>query len=394
MTDHEPRLPYWRLSGFYLFYFGVVGLYMPYWPLYLNSLGLTPQDIGLFFGISSAMRIIAPNVWGWLADRQGRRMPIIRACLAVSCVLFVFLGVVTSLIWLLLLAALFGFFWTASLPQFEAITLTHLGESTYAYTRIRLWGSLGFILTVSFMGFYLEMHPVSQLPWLILLVMSLCLLNSLTIPDRAAGHVHIEHAPLPSVLRQRTVIILLLACFVMQFSHAPYYAFYTLYLKQNGYASTVSSALWSLGVIAEVIAFLGMRRLILLVGQRNLIIWSLMLASLRWSLTAEFVNNLPLLILAQLLHAATFAVFHGAAIQMIHHHFPGRLQGRGQALYSSVSFGLGIALGSVISGAMWKPLGAGPTFLMAAASTAVAAVLCWVWLEDRSQGRSQVTNNK
>jgi len=381
-TSHQPRLPYWRLSGFYLLYFGVVGLFMPYWPLYLNSIGLTPEAIGFFLGVSSAMRIVAPNIWGWLADHQGRRMPIIRACLAASCILFVFLGLAKSLIWLLPLAALFGFFWTASLPQFEATTLTHLGESAYGYTRIRLWGSLGFILTVSWMGYYLELHPVTTLPWQILVVMSLCLLNSFIIPERVTGHVSIEHAPLTAVLKQRTVIVLLIACFVMQFSHAPYYAFYTLYLKHHGYTSTTSSALWSLGVIAEVIAFMGMRRLIVVAGERNLVAWSLMLATLRWSLTAQFVNYLSVLVIAQLLHAATFAVFHGAAIQLIHRHFPGRLQGRGQALYSSVSFGLGIAVGSVISGTMWKPIGAAPTFFMAAAATALAAVMCWMWLEN------------
>jgi len=377
-------VPYWRLSGFYLFYFGVVGLYMPYWPLYLDSLGLTPQSIGIYFGITSAMRLVSPNFWGWLADRHGRRLPIIRYCLAASCVLFVFLGLATTLIWLVLLGAVFGFFWTASLPQFEATTLTHLGEKVHAYSNIRIWGSLGFIITVSLVSWYFEYYSVAGLPWVIVSVMVLCLLISLVIPEGATSHAHVAHDPLATVLKKRTVFILLFACFIMQFSHAPYYTFYSIYLQNLGYSKPVTGAMWSLGVVAEVFAFLVMRRLIVWWGLRRLMILSLVLATLRWCLIAVFADSIAVLIFAQLLHAATFGVFHGTAVLLIHRYFPGRLQGRGQALYSSLSYGLGVSVGSIVSGAMWVPLGPEATFFMAAAATAVAAVLCWRWLQEQA----------
>ena len=375
-------VPYWRLSGFYLFYFGVVGLYMPYWPLYLESLGLTPQSIGLYFGVTTAMRLVAPNVWAWVADHHGRRLPVIRACLAVSCVLFVFLGLATSLLQLVLLGAVFGFFWTASLPQFEATTLTHLGDRVHSYSNIRIWGSLGFILTVSLISWYFGYYPVAHLPWAIVLVMLLCLLVSLAIPERPAAQRHAAHQPLATVLKKRTVLILLFACFIMQFSHAPYYTFYTIYLQEHGYSKTLTGAMWSLGVVAEVFAFLALRRLIQWWGLRRLMILSLALAALRWGLIALFAGSLAVLVFAQLLHAATFGIFHGTAVLLIHRYFPGRLQGRGQALYSSISYGLGVAVGSVCSGAMWGPLGPMPTFLMASAATALAALLCWRWLRE------------
>jgi PPP family 3-phenylpropionic acid transporter len=383
-TSPAPRLPYWRLSGFYLFYFGVVGLYMPYWPLYLDSLGLTPQSIGIYFGVTSAMRLVSPNFWGWLADHHGRRMPIIRSCLAASCFLFVFLGLVTSLFWLVLLGAVFGFFWTASLPQFEATTLTHLGERVHAYSNIRIWGSLGFIFAVSLVSWYFEYYSVAHLPWVIVAVMAVCLLVSLIIPERAASHAHAVHEPLAAVLKKRTVFILLFSCFIMQFSHAPYYTFYSIYLQDLGYSKPMTGAMWSLGVVAEVFAFLVMRRLILWWGLRRLMILSLALASLRWCLIAVFADSIAVLVFAQLLHAATFGVFHGTAVLLIHRYFPGRLQGRGQALYSSLSFGLGVSMGSLISGAMWQPLGAAATFFMAAAVTAVAAILCWRLLQEQA----------
>lgn len=380
----EPRapLPYWRLSGFYLFYFGVVGLYMPYWPLYLDSLGLTAGGIGLYFGVTSAMRILAPNLWGWLADRSNRRMPFIRLALVMAALMFFLLGQVSSLTALLILGMLMGFFWTGALPQFEAVTLGHLGNNTDAYPRVRIWGSIGFILTVTGIGYYFEWFPIDHLPLFITAVMLICLLNTALLPEAAVSQSKRTHESLSSVLKKPSVIVLLLAAFFMQFSHAPYYTFYSLYLSEHGYAKTIISAMWSLGVLAEVVAFLLMRRFIRLWGLRYLMIGSLLLAALRWWMIATFVDNMALMLLAQLLHGATFGVFHAVVILLIHKYFPGRLQGRGQALYSSLSFGMGVALGSLIAGAMWEPLGATPTYLMAAVVTAVAALLCWKWLEE------------
>ncbi len=231
-------------------------------------------------------------------------------------------------------------------------------------------------------GYYFEWFPIEHLPLFITAVMLLCLLNTALLSEPAVTHNKRTHEPLSTVLRKPSVIVLLLAAFFMQFSHAPYYTFYSLYLAEHGYAKTVISAMWSLGVLAEVVAFLLMRRFIRLWGLRRLMIGSLLLAALRWWMIATFVDNMVLMLLAQLLHGATFGVFHAVVILLIHKNFPGRLQGRGQALYSSLSFGMGVALGSLIAGAMWEPLGATPTYLMAAFVTAVAALLCCKWLKE------------
>jgi len=386
--SHQPRAPYWRLSGFYFCYFGVIGLYMPYWPLYLDSLGLTAGGIGLYFGITSAMRIIAPNLWGWLADRCNRRMPFIRLALGMAALMFFLLGQVSSLSALLFLGMLMGFFWTSALPQFETVTLGYLGNNTDTYPRIRTWGSIGFILTVTGIGYYFERFPVDHLPLFITAIMLICFLNTMLLPEPAASVSKRAHESLSSVLRKPSVIVLLVASLFMHFSHAPYYTFYSLYLAENGYAKSVISAMWSLGVVAEIVAFLLMRRIVRRCGLKQLMIGSLLLASLRWWLLAGFVNNMILMLFVQLLHGATFGLFHTVAILLIHKNFPGRLQGRGQALYSSLSFGLGVAAGSLVAGAMWEPLGSAPTYLMATAITMVAALLCWRWLEsDEAVGR-------
>ena len=384
-SSRSPAIPYWRLSGFYFFYFAAVGLYMPFWPLYLDSIGLNAGSIGLFFTVTAAMRIVAPGIWGWLADHRGRRMVIIRLALALAVVIFTGMALTQSFPLLLLLGGVFGFFWTASLPQFEATTLNHLGDSSHAYTRIRMWGSIGFILMVFILGRYFEFRPITQLPWLIVMALTACLLNSLVIPERATGHLLLAGGSLVTILKKPPVIALFVICTLMQFSHAPYYAFYSIYLEDAGYSKTWIGALWGLGVVAEIGVFVVMGRLIRWLGLRRLLMASLLLAGLRWWMIGRFVGDVYLLIAAQVMHAATYGVYHASLIQFIHHYFPGRFQGRGQALYSSLSFGLGIALGSFASGMLWDAAGPYPTFLMASLAALVGFILCWKYVEPVSK---------
>jgi len=143
---------YWRLSGFYFFYFASLGALIPYWGLYLKSLGFGVVEIGELVAIIMATKIIAPNIWGWIADHSGNRMRIVRiACLFAT---FSFAGVfMVKGYWMLaLVMTLFSFFWNAALPQFEATTLNHLGDETHRYSSVRLWGSIGFVVAVAVLG--------------------------------------------------------------------------------------------------------------------------------------------------------------------------------------------------------------------------------------------------
>jgi PPP family 3-phenylpropionic acid transporter len=101
---------------------------------------------------------------------------------------------------------------------------------------------------------------------------------------------------------------------------------------------------------------------------------------LRWVLISQFPETIAVMIFAQLLHAASFGIYHGCAIQLIHRYFSGRHQGRGQALYSSLSFGAGGAAGSYISGVSWETIGASNVYLLAAVFALIAFVIAWVWI--------------
>ncbi|MEJ2554135.1 MAG: MFS transporter [Gammaproteobacteria bacterium] len=370
-------VPYWRLSAFYLFYYATLGAFIPYWTLYLAGKGYLPAAIGQLMALMMMTRIVAPNVWAWLADHTGRRMRIVQlgslaAALAFSGVFFA-----QHFWWLALVVVSFSFFWNASLPQMEVTTFNHLGTQAHRYGGIRLWGSIGFIVAVAGLGPLLDRFGTGLLPTVLMALFAAIWASSMWVPERSLSHAPQAHAPLREVLTQRHVAALLTICFLMQASHGPYYTFYSLYLQDHGYSRSVIGQLWALGVIAEIGVFVVLPRLVPWFGLRTLLLSSLSLALVRWLLIAYFVDSLAVLILAQVLHAATFGVYHGAAIQLIHRYFHGRLQGRGQALYSSLSFGAGGAVGALYSGYTWAVGGGALSFATAALVSGAALVFAW-----------------
>jgi len=364
---------YWRLSGFYLFYFASLGALVPYWGLYLKSLGFSVTQIGQLIAILMATKIVAPNVWGWIADHTGHRMTIIRSASLLAALTFmgVFLG--SGFWWLVLVMVTFSFFWNAALPQFEATTMNHLAGETHRYSGIRLWGSVGFIIAVAALGPLLGVYGTHRLPQVLAVVLVLIWVSSLIVPESAAGHLPLDQEPLRDVLRRPVVLSLLGVCFLVQVSHGPYYAFFSIYLGEYGYSTALIGQLWALGVLAEIGIFLVMPRLLPRFGARRLLLAAVGLTTLRWLLIAGFADRLPVMVLAQTLHAASFGLYHAVSIYMVHRLFTGAHQGRGQALYSSVSFGAGGALGSLASGYLWTGMGAQAMYLLAA-GVSLAAV--------------------
>ncbi|VAW74622.1 Nucleoside:H+ symporter:Major facilitator superfamily [hydrothermal vent metagenome] len=368
---------YWRLSGFYFFYFASLGALIPYWGLYLKTLGFGIVQIGELVAIIMATKIVAPNIWGWIADHSGQRMRMVRlACLLAT---LAFAGVFfwKGYWWLALIMSVFSFFWNAALPQFEATTLSHLGDQTQRYSSIRLWGSIGFIVLVTVLGLLFDRFGNQWLPVVLVVLFALIWLSSLLVPENASGHLSLEHTPLRKVLSRPVVLSLLAVCFLIQMSHGPYYTFYSLYMTNYGYSETAIGQLWALGVVAEIAVFLRMHIWLPHYGARKLLLVAASLTVVRWCLLAWRPDLLWLMIVSQSLHAASFGLYHAVAIHLIHELFHGRNQGKGQALYSSLSFGAGGALGSLSAGYLW--VGAGPQqmYLAAAAVAVVAVIITW-----------------
>jgi PPP family 3-phenylpropionic acid transporter len=364
------------LGGFYFFYFASIGAFMPYWGPFLAANGFTGAQIGELMAIVLATKIVAPNVWGWLADRYGARVSIIRWGALGGVIAFGGVLVHQGYGWLALILATFSFFWNAILPQFEATTLQSLGSGTHRYALFRLWGSIGFIVSVVALGMYFDRHGFSALPWMVWALLLLLFLVSLSVREPATVQSPSGDRPrIAAVLARPEVIALFLACFFMQASHGPYYTFFTLYVEAQGFSRSIAGQLWALGVAAEILLFLLMPRLILRLGAWLLITVALVLTTLRWTMLATIPDTLTALVLIQVLHAASYGVYHAAAISLIYTHFPGRMQGRGQALYSSLSFGLGGAAGALVSGYLWQGTGPASVYVFAAVMAGLGAII-------------------
>ncbi|HEC85816.1 MAG TPA: MFS transporter [Thioploca sp.] len=379
-------VPYGRLSAFYLFYFGSLGAFMPYWSLYLQALGFDAQAIGELIAIIMATKIIAPNIWGWIADHTGRHIGLVRVTtlLTVLCFLGVFAG--HSYLWLALVMGVFSFFWNAALPQFEATTIAHLGTQAHRYSHIRLWGSIGFIITVALFGWLFKYISITWLPTLLLGLFTSIWLMSLLVPEKTIVQSSLAAESFFKVLKRPEVIALFLVCFLMQASHGPYYIFYSIYLEDYGYSRDLIGQLWALGVLAEVGVFLVMHRWLRRYRLSRLLIISLGITGGRWLLIGNYVESLPVLLFAQLLHAASYGMYHGVAIQLVCQHFADHHLGRAQALYSSLSFGAGGAVGSLVSGYTWENAGAQISYLWAALICGVAVWISWQWMGDSEKG--------
>ena len=370
------QVPYWRLSSFYFFYFASLGALIPYWSLYLKSLGYNAQAIGVLMAIIPATKIFAPYLWGWVADHTRHPITFIRLANLLAVVTFTGVLVNSDFLWLAMVLFIFSFFWNSSLPLFEAMTLNHLGDDQHKYSVVRLWGSLGFIMMVVLLGEYYDITSIDRAPMVMVVLLAGILLASLIVPERLSGQ-HEDQVPILHVIRQPVVMAFLLVCFLMLVSHGPYYTFYSIYLENHGYSRGMIGLLWAIGVMAEVIVFLMMHRLLLNVDMRKLLLVSFVLTALRWLLIGIFVDNLSVLFFAQLFHAFSFGVFHAVSIALVHQFFTGRHQSRGQALYASLSFGAGGAVGSLLSGVLWDRIDPAWLFAIAALVASFAFLVVW-----------------
>lgn len=378
--DVKVRIPYWRLSGFYFFYFATLGGFLPFWSLYLKDNGFNAAQIGELTALMVGTKIVGPNLWGWIADHTGRSLRVIRITSFFAMLLFAGFLYEKTFQWFAIVTVGFSFFWNAALPQFEAATLHHLKNEPHRYSHIRLWGSIGFIITVLGVGRFLDLYPIALLPWLIIILLGGIWLISLLTPEVSSAKASQAAVGIWQIVKQPEVLAFLGVYMLLQAAHGPYYVFFSIYLKQFDYSSTLIGLLWSLGAGAEIIVFMMMRKLLKFVSLRTILRLSALLSVLRWLLIAWYAGDMTILLIAQILHAATFGTAHVAAIHLVQDYFGVHHQGKGQALYSSLSFGLGGMLGGLYSGYAWDVFPGQWVFSFAALLSAVAYIMVVIWV--------------
>jgi len=357
---------YWRIAGFYFFYYAFIGMFAPYWSLYLKSIHFDAIEISILLSIQPVMRMIAPTIWGWLADRTGKRLLVVQIAATLSALFY--LGVFfTASFWGMFMVLMFmAFFWSASMPLVEATTMTYLGKNTAHYGRIRSWGSIGFILSGVGRGYAFDYIAIAWLLWAGLVCELGILIFSRQIPKTEVLAHHTDSQSIKQLVLQPAVLALFGACFLMSVAHGPYYTFYSIYLVEHGYAKSAVGGLWALGVICEIGVFFLMPALAKRFGFTRILLISFAAAIVRFMLIAWTVDYIALLLAAQVLHALTFGAYHAASVGLVHQFFQGRHQSKGQALFGSVTYGAGGVLGGLASGPIWQHWSASSLYTLSA----------------------------
>lgn len=378
-TEQLAPLPFTRLSAYYFFYYAFIGIFMPYFALYLQSRGFSSARIGLLLALMQWMRLIAPNLWGWLADRIGRRMPVLCIAAFVSLAGFSIILFDESFTGIALGIAVMGFFWTAQSPLAEATTFSHLAGRP-GYGAVRAWGSFGFVVAVLAMGWWLERAGIQ---WVIhgsVAILAAVAGCALLVPEAPRNMKPAGEVGLWALVRRREVLALLASCMLMTSAHGALNVFYSIHLVAAGYSKGTVGLLWTLGVLAEILVFMRAPSLMEHFPLRGLLIFALIVAMFRFVLIGWGVSWILLVMLLQLLHGITFGLNHIASISTISRWFGGAHQAQGQALYGSISAGAGGIIGSVVSGGLWDSVGASWTFTVASGfALAGLLVLCVGW---------------
>ena len=369
--------------GFFFFaYYGFIGIFSPYASLFFAHRGMTAPQIGVLMSLMQVMRIFGPNLWGWVADHTRRRVGVLRLTALAATVVFsgMFFGQTFAQFFLVMVAI--NTFTSAQGPLSEALMLSAMRGDLTHYGRLRLWGSIGFIAAVTIGGEVLDWRGVELVPWMAWVMLALVLLAALRMRESAPAEPGHAVPSVLAILRQRDVLAFFASCFLMIAAHASLYVFLSLYLAQIGYSKTVIGLLWSLGVVAEIGFFYYQAPLFRRFGVRMLLLASLAIAVVRFLIIGLEAQSLGWLLLAQVLHAATFGTHHSASVMRMQRWFSGPLQASGQALYISISYGLGGTVGGLLMSLCWDRFGAAAVFIAAALMALLglaAAVLSFRW---------------
>jgi len=367
----------WRIGLFFAAYFAAAGALAPYFPLYLEHRGLTAAQIGIVMAVAQGMRIFGPTVWGWLADHTTERVRILRFTSVAAAICFLPLLFPGGFGYVLLTMFAVHFFMTGQIPIAEAMTATQLRGDPQAaarYGRLRAWGSISFVVVVLATGVALDWVGVALQPCLVLVLLAATAMAGQLVRDAP----HAPHATagvsVRALFAEPRVRWFFLSVLLMIFAHGALYTYFSLHLAGLGYSKSAIGVFWVLGVIVEIGFFFVQGRVFARFDPFRLLAASFALAALRFALIAEVAHVIVLLIIAQTLHAATFAVHHSASILTIQRWFHGSATARGQALYVSIGYGVGGTAGSLLAAWLWTTLGASAAFL----SSSVAALLGWL----------------
>lgn len=366
--DRELR----RFSVFYFCYYAALGAYTPYIGRWVDAMGHGGYVVGGMLGLWYGSRILAPPAWSAFLQRS--RAPglwFVAAC-ALTLLCFAGFTATRSALALFAVMACFGLAYNAVMPQFEAMTLAALGPRSADYGRIRVWGSVGFLLVASSYGWLMDRLGNASFPW-ITLPLFVAMLAAAWPHRHDKPPEHLDTVDEAGHLWKRPgVRRFLLVALLMQVGFGAFYVFFTLHLQAQGHSGLAIGALWGIGVLVEIALFWQAPKLIARFGAPALLSFCLAVTVLRWTATALLARNLPVMFAAQALHAFSFAIFHACCMRMMSEYFPGKRAAAGQSLLYGFSSGVGGVLGAGLAAWMWDLGGGRAAFLAGAVTVAIA----------------------
>lgn len=366
----------WPLFFFYFFFCALIGVMMPYISVYYKSIGLTASEIGRLMSTFTLSGILIPHFWGWLTSKVGLPKRVLQIA-----VLGCFFTVIPfnwsdqfTTLWLL--TCLMALFYSALLPMTDSLAVRSIRHLDVPYTRLRVGGSIGYLLAVAGAGFLIGHFGVLVVIPLMCTFIGLAAATTFFVKEQAyETNTQKETTSFLTLLKTRESILFFVLAFLAFMSHAPFNVFFAVHLSDVGYSGEHIGLLIALGVIIEIILFLFFGNAIKRLDVVHLVIMCFVFGIIRWLLVGWFASVLWVLIFTQLLHCITFALFHMVSIEQIRRLFPERYAGQGQAMYSAFAIGLGGGLGMVIAGYLWEWAGGAWVFTAASGTSALALVI-------------------
>lgn len=354
-----------RFSLIYFSMFSFIGIHMPFWPVWLESKGISASGISALTALSFALKIIFTPIVSKVVDRSGkRRQAIIILTLGLFSCFLVFFGI-NGFLPILLLTTLSFACWSPVMSLAESLATVTAKEHKFDYGKVRLWGSVGFMVVAIFSGNLLERFGEAALLWSICSAAGLLFISSCLLPKVSALTGTNEDANTAIFFNSKWFVCFLIATTLVQGSHAAYYTFGSIYWRAEGLSDQVIGVLWGCSVAVEVIAFAFGRTLLMQLGSINVLILGSIAAAFRWLIIGA-TDNIILLLLAQCLHALSFGACHFAAMRIITDKVAKSLSSTAQGIYSAFSMGIGMGLFVLISGPMYSLFESYTFFFMSA----------------------------
>ena len=369
-----PKTPFPTIiAAQYFIHFAVMGVFLPYFNLYCYHIGLDGVQIGLISSVRSLTNIIFPLFWGILADRLKQKKLIYVGCCFISSFVWCGFFMSTEFIVMLMISIIYGIFYAPIISFLEALTVDVLGPEKQSYGKIRVWGSIAFILMVMIMGKIIGRFSISVILIAIFMGSFIQSFLSMKLPFRTASQKPASGSGIKEFITKRTLVFLF-AAFLMLVSHGGYYGFFSIHMEELGYGTFIIGLAWALASCMEIISMVSSNTIFKHFSLERVLIFSFFVAGIRWMILF-FITSAPLILLSQFLHAITYGTFHMASILYIDRQSPDHLKTLGQSINNAVTYGMGLMVGFLINGYFFEMFGSKMLFVISSGIAFFAGIL-------------------